>query len=101
MDHLGIVDEEEIIRRKREKDIFLKDKFNLESFEKKYEREIRLREEKKRRMFEQKLREEKEFCTFQPDIKGQNGHNRSVSKSPTQTAKELQASKSSAQTLRK
>lgn len=64
MDQLGIVDEEEIIRRKKEKDLFLKDKFNLESFEQKYEREIRLREEKKRRLVEQKMKEEKDMCTF-------------------------------------
>lgn len=70
MDALGIVDEEEIIRKKRERDLFLKDKFSLESFEMKYERELRQRNEKKRKMLELKLQQEKEMCTFQPDIKG-------------------------------
>ena len=52
MEALGIVDEEEIIRMKREKDLFLKDKFNLESFEVKYERELKQRNEKKKKMIE-------------------------------------------------
>ena len=41
MEAMGIVDEEEIIRKKRERDLFLKDKFSLEGFEVKYEREMR------------------------------------------------------------
>lgn len=45
----GIVDEEEIIRKKKERDIFLKDKFNLESFEQKYERELKQRNERQKR----------------------------------------------------
>ena len=64
MEALGIVDEEEIIRKKREKDLFLKDKFDLETFEQKYEREIRHRNEKMRRMVELKIQQEKEMCTF-------------------------------------
>jgi hypothetical protein len=52
MEAMGIVDEEEIIRRRKEKDLLLRDKFNLETFEQKYEKELRMREEKKRRLIE-------------------------------------------------
>jgi hypothetical protein len=39
---LGILEEEDIIKMKKEKDAMLKDKFSLESFEMKYERQIKL-----------------------------------------------------------
>lgn len=49
---MGIIDEEEIIRMKKEKDLFLKDKFDLETFELKYERELKQRNEKRKRLME-------------------------------------------------
>lgn len=64
MELLGIVDDEEIMRMKREKDLYLKDKFSLETFEFKYEKELRQRNEKKRRMEEEKVKKEQDLCTF-------------------------------------
>ena len=74
---MGIPDDEEIIRKKRERDIFLRDKFNLESFEIKYDKELRQRTEKKRKLEEEKIKKEKEQCTFKPDLE-----RRSASRSP-------------------
>jgi hypothetical protein len=62
MEALGILDEEEIIKKKREKDIILKDKFSIETFELKYDRELKRRAEKKRKLEEDKaLREAYSF----------------------------------------
>jgi hypothetical protein len=66
MEALGIQDEEEIIKKKREKDIILKDKFSIETFEQKYERELKRRAEKKRKLEEDKAF--REACSFQPAL---------------------------------
>lgn len=79
MVQMGIPDEEEIIRKKRERDIFLRDKFNLETFEIKYDKELRQRTDKKRKLEEEKIKKEKEQCTFKPDLE-----RRSASRSPKQ-----------------
>lgn len=60
MEAMGIPDEEEIIRSKREKEEKLKKDgvFSPETFEQKYDRELKRRAEKKKKLEEeQKIRE--------------------------------------------
>jgi phosphoglycerate-specific signal transduction histidine kinase len=64
MEALGIPDEEDIIKKKREKDNMLKDKFNIETFEQKYDRELKKRAEKKKKLEEDKQLREREAYTF-------------------------------------
>ena len=60
MEALGIPDEEEIIKKKKEKELQLKDKFNIESFGQKYDMELKRRAEKKK-----KLEEEEKSLTLE------------------------------------
>ena len=64
MEAMGIPDEEEIIRSKREREERLKNGFSIEGFEQKYERELKRRADKKRKMEEDKIYREKEQYTF-------------------------------------
>lgn len=64
MEAMGIPDEEEIIRSKREREERLKNGFSIEGFEQKYERELKRRADKKRKMEEDKMYREKEQYTF-------------------------------------
>jgi hypothetical protein len=64
MEAMGIPDEEEIIRSKREREERLKNGFSIEGFEQKYERELKRRADKKRKMEEDKAYREKEQYTF-------------------------------------
>ena len=61
---MGIQDEEEIIKKKKEKDLQLKDKFNIESFGEKYDRELKKRADKRRKLEEDKVSREREEYTF-------------------------------------
>jgi hypothetical protein len=83
MEAMGIPDEEDIIKKKKEKDNLLKDKFNIESFEQKYDRELKKRAEKKKKLEEDKYLREREAYTFQPDLQNNRTPTRaSQSKSP-------------------
>jgi len=62
MEALGIPDDEEILKQKRMKELMLKEKFNIENFEQKYDRELKRRAEKKRKLEEEKR--EREAYTF-------------------------------------
>ena len=66
MEALGIPDEEEILKKKKEKDMILKDKFSIETFEQKYDRELKRRAEKKRKLEEDKAL--REAYSFQPEL---------------------------------
>lgn len=66
MEALGILDEEEILKKKKEKDIILKDRFSIETFEQKYDRELKRRAEKKRKLEEDKAM--REAYPFQPEL---------------------------------
>ena len=76
LEALGIPDEEEIIRARREKEEKLKmaaaaaaaGVFSMETFEQKYERELKRRADKKKKLEEDKQNREKEQYTFQPDL---------------------------------
>ncbi len=60
MEAMGIPDEEEIIRSKREREERLKNGFSIEGFEQKYDLELKRRADKKRKMEEDKMYREKE-----------------------------------------
>lgn len=67
MEAMGIPDEEDIIRSKREKEERLKNNngvFSIETFEQKYERELKRRADKKRKLEEDKQEREREQYTF-------------------------------------
>ena len=64
MEAMGIPDEEEIIRSKREREERLKNGFSIEGFEQKYDLELKRRADKKRKMEEDKMYREKEQYTF-------------------------------------
>ena len=66
MEALGILDEEDIIKKKREKDNILKDRFSIETFEQKYDRELKRRAEKKKKLEEDKAL--REAYSFQPEL---------------------------------
>ena len=69
MEAMGIPDEEDIIRQKREKEERLKlNGFNIENFEEKYDRELKKRADKKKKLEEDKIFREREQYTFQPDL---------------------------------
>ena len=63
---MGIIDDEEAIRLKRERDEMLKGKFTIESFEQKYDREIKVLMEKQKKREHEKFEREREECTFSP-----------------------------------
>lgn len=52
---MGILDDDDIIQKKKEKDMKLKSKFSIESFELKYEREIKQLFDKQRKREQEKL----------------------------------------------
>jgi hypothetical protein len=64
MEAMGIPDEEDIIRSKREREERLKNGFNIETFEQKYDRELKRRADKKKKLEEDKVYREKEQYTF-------------------------------------
>jgi hypothetical protein len=64
MEAMGIPDEEDIIRSKREREERLKNGFSIETFEQKYDRELKRRADKKRKLEEDKVVREKEQYTF-------------------------------------
>ncbi len=66
---MGIPDEDDIIRLKQEKEEKLKQTgFNIENFEQKYDRELKKRADKKKKLEEDKVDREKEQYTFYPDL---------------------------------
>jgi len=65
MEALGIPDEEDIFKLKREKEDKLKQTgFNIENFEQKYDRELKRRADKKKKLEEDKVDREREQYTF-------------------------------------
>lgn len=70
---LGQLGEEEIVEAKRQKDIRLKGAFNIESFEEKYERDIKQLFEKQRRREQERVDNERLGCSFTPLVKPKRG----------------------------
>ena len=55
MEAKGIIDEEEILRRKKEKEAKLRENYDQTIFDQKYLRDLKMRAEKKQRMEEEKM----------------------------------------------
>ena len=70
MEAMGIPDEEDIIRFKREREerIKMQNGFNIETFEQKYDRELKKRADMKKKLEEDRVEREREQYTFQPDL---------------------------------
>lgn len=64
----GQLDDDEIIRMKQIKDMELRQRLKNETFEQKYEREIKVLLDKQRKREQEKLQREQEECTFAPRI---------------------------------
>ncbi|CDW77838.1 UNKNOWN [Stylonychia lemnae] len=88
---LGIVDDEEILRMKKEKDLILKGKFNIESFEQRYEREIKQLFDKQKKREQERQNKDVSNFSFTPNLKAS-----SKAKSPLQSTRNqgLEMSKS-------
>ena len=96
MEAMGIPDDEEIIKKRKEKDQILKDKFSIETFEQKYERELKRRADKKKKLEEDKVIREREAYTFTPELKTNRTPPRnSQSKSPVMSGPRVAAEKAS------
>ncbi len=64
MEALGIPDEDEIIRQRMEREERLKGEFNTADFQERYEKELKRRADKKKKLEEDKAHREREQYTF-------------------------------------
>eukprot|EP00347_Sterkiella_histriomuscorum_P017955 403347343 len=86
---MGIMDEEDILKMKKDKAKVLKGKFNIESFEQRYDRDIKQLFEKQRKREQEKLNNEASGCSFAPKLQTQNKTNLK-SKSPLASTRNSQ-----------
>lgn len=93
MEAKGIIDEEEILRRKKEKEAKLRENYDQTIFDQKYLRDLKMRAEKKQRMEEEKMQKEKEQNTFRPELQKTAKSRQSISKSPVQMIREQSSHK--------